>query len=45
MAVVLRGTVVSFDATHRVLDDGAVYVGDFLTPASKTMKSGTSCPG
>lgn len=28
MAVVLRGRVVTFDATHRVLDDGAVYVGD-----------------
>ncbi|MFJ1709310.1 amidohydrolase family protein [Kitasatospora sp. NPDC088346] len=28
MAVVLRGTVVTFDAEHRILDPGAVYVGD-----------------
>lgn len=28
MALVLRGTVATFDATHRVLDRGAVYVGD-----------------
>ncbi|MFE2104885.1 hypothetical protein ACFXAF_03270 [Kitasatospora sp. NPDC059463] len=28
MALVLRGTVVTFDAGHTVLDPGAVYVGD-----------------
>ncbi|MEU4969023.1 amidohydrolase family protein [Streptomyces smyrnaeus] len=28
MALVLRGTVVTFDDDHRVLDPGAVYVGD-----------------
>ncbi|MET8545271.1 amidohydrolase family protein [Kitasatospora sp. NPDC004799] len=28
MAFVLRGTVVTFDADHRILDPGAVYVGD-----------------
>ncbi|WP_371493943.1 amidohydrolase family protein [Kitasatospora sp. NBC_00374] len=28
MAVVLRGTVVTFDGEHRILDPGAVYVGD-----------------
>lgn len=28
MALVLRGTVVTFDGQHRVLDPGAVYVGD-----------------
>lgn len=28
MALVLRGTVLTFDADHRVLDPGAVYVGD-----------------
>ncbi|MER6365893.1 hypothetical protein [Kitasatospora sp. NPDC001527] len=28
MALVLRGTVVTFDAEHRVLDPGAVYAGD-----------------
>ncbi|MFF0448908.1 hypothetical protein ACFYT4_21290 [Streptomyces sp. NPDC004609] len=28
MALVLRGTVVTFDGEHRVLDPGAVYVGD-----------------
>ncbi|MFE7562108.1 amidohydrolase family protein [Kitasatospora sp. NPDC057500] len=28
MALVLRGTVVTFDAGHRVLDPGEVYVGD-----------------
>ena len=45
MAVVLRGTVVSFDATHRVLDDGAVYVGDdgrlaAVAPASDPAPAG-----
>jgi cytosine/adenosine deaminase-related metal-dependent hydrolase len=45
MAVVLRGTVVSFDATHRVLDDGAVYVGDdgrlaSVAPASDPAPAG-----
>ncbi|MFB8236874.1 amidohydrolase family protein [Kitasatospora purpeofusca] len=28
MALVLRGTVVTFDAEHRILDPGAVYAGD-----------------
>ncbi|MFJ6617792.1 hypothetical protein ACIQOW_09515 [Kitasatospora sp. NPDC091335] len=28
MALVLRGTVVTFDGEHRILDPGAVYVGD-----------------
>ncbi|WP_380284067.1 hypothetical protein [Kitasatospora purpeofusca] len=28
MALVLRGTVVTFDEQHRVLDPGAVYAGD-----------------
>ncbi|MFD4659755.1 hypothetical protein ACFWP2_29480 [Kitasatospora sp. NPDC058444] len=28
MALVLRGTVVTFDEEHRILDPGAVYVGD-----------------
>ncbi|MGP3976266.1 amidohydrolase family protein [Streptomyces sp. 8N114] len=28
MALVLRGTVVTFDDDHRILDPGAVYVGD-----------------
>nr|BFD95621.1 hypothetical protein KitaXyl93_69810 [Kitasatospora sp. Xyl93] len=28
MALVLRGTVVTFDDEHRILDPGAVYVGD-----------------
>jgi cytosine/adenosine deaminase-related metal-dependent hydrolase len=28
MAIILRGSVVTFDATHRVLDPGAVYIGD-----------------
>ncbi|GHE76444.1 hypothetical protein GCM10018785_50890 [Streptomyces longispororuber] len=47
MALVLRGTVVTFDSDHRILDPGAVYVGDdgrlaAVRPAARAAPAGFS---
>ncbi|MFH8789262.1 amidohydrolase family protein [Streptomyces roseoverticillatus] len=47
MAIVLQGTVVTFDSDHRILDPGAVYVGDdgrlaAVRPAAQDAPAGFS---